>query len=53
MIADLDHIHFQVEAEEAAGHRQGAAPLPGAGLGRLRLSATFLFVEGYSIIPAE
>jgi hypothetical protein len=52
-VADLDHVHFQVEPKEAAGHGQGAAPLPGAGLGRQGLGAGFLVVEGYSIIPAE
>ncbi len=52
LIADLDPIHFQVNVEEAAGHRQRRPPLPRAGLGRQRLGVGFLIVEGYAIVPA-
>src|SRR5678815_576153 len=31
---DLDHVHFQIEPEEVAGHCQRAAPLPCPELGR-------------------
>ena len=33
VVRDLDHVDFQVHAEEVAGHRQRGAPLTGAGLG--------------------
>ena len=42
VIADLDHVDFQVDAEEVAGHGQRAAPLPGAGLGGQGFGAGFL-----------
>ena len=46
LVADLDHVDGQVDAEDLAGHRQGAAPLTGAGLGGQTLDARFAVVEG-------
>ena len=33
VVRDLDHVNFQVHAEEIAGHGQRSAPLAGPGLG--------------------
>ena len=33
-VGGVDHEHFQVDAKHLAGHRQGAAPLTGAGFSR-------------------
>ena len=46
VVRDLHHEDLEVEVEEVAGHREGRAPLPGAGLGRQRLRPGFLVVEG-------
>jgi hypothetical protein len=53
LVADFDHIDFQVNVEEVAGHGQRAAPLARAGLSGQRLGSSLLIVEGYSIVPAE
>src|SRR5262249_19105369 len=44
VVAHLDHVDGAVETEEAAGHREGAAPLAGAGLGRESPDAFLLVV---------
>ena len=45
-IAHLDHVDFDLEAEQAAGKRQRRAPLAGAGLGGETLDAFLLVVVG-------
>jgi hypothetical protein len=44
LIGDLDHVDLALQAEEAAGLRQGRAPLAGAGLGRQARDALLLVV---------
>ena len=44
VVADLDHVDLELDTEETAGKRQGAAPLTGAGLGGDPLGTLFLVV---------
>jgi hypothetical protein len=44
VVADLDHVDLQFQAEEHAAESQRAAPLSGAGLGSQPLDALFLVV---------
>ena len=46
MVAHLDHVDLQAEAEHLAGHREGRAPLSGAGLRGDPGDARLLVVEG-------
>ena len=46
LVAHLHHVHLAVEAEVAAGHGQGRAPLARAGLGGDALQALHLGVVG-------
>ena len=49
LIADLDHVNFQGNVEEAAGHGQRGPPLAGAGFGGEGPGAGFLVVRRPSI----
>ncbi len=46
LVADLDHVDLDLEAEQLAGEGQRRAPLAGAGLGGQALDACLLVVEG-------
>ncbi len=46
LVRHLDHIYFQVQVKEFAGHRQRGAPLPGAGFGGHGLCPGGFVIEG-------
>ncbi len=46
LVRNLHHIYFQVQRKVLAGHRQGRAPLAGAGFGGESGDAGLLVVEG-------
>ena len=46
LVRDLHHVDLAVQIEEGAGHREGGAPLAGAGLGGNALEALLFGVVG-------
>src|SRR5579872_14782 len=48
VVAHLHHVNGALETEQPAGHREGTAPLSGAGFGREPLDPGFLVVVGLS-----